>query len=64
MEAKLHDYWVVGVQECWLVSPEARTLEVVQRGVDHFVRAGLYGIGHVISSRVLPDLHLHLEDIW
>jgi Uma2 family endonuclease len=64
MDAKLHDYWRVGVQECWLISPEARTIEVLQRGVEHFERSGLYGLGDMLASRILPDLSLRLEDIW
>jgi Uma2 family endonuclease len=64
MESKLQDYWRVGVQECWLVSPEARSIEVIQRGAEHFERSGLYGIGDLISSGVLPNLHLRIEDIW
>ena len=64
MEAKLHDYWRIGVQECWLVSPEARTIEVMQRGGAHFARSGLYGMGDRIDSSVLPDLHLRLDDVW
>ena len=64
MEAKLQDYWTIGVQECWLVSPEARTVEVLQRAVEHFERSGLYGMGDRIDSSVLADLHLRLEDIW
>jgi Uma2 family endonuclease len=64
METKLQDYWRIGVQECWLVSPEARTIEVMQRGVEHFERSGLYGMGDTINSGVLPDLHLRLEEVW
>ena len=64
MELKLQDYWQVGVQECWLVSPEARSIEVIQRGAEHFERSGLYGIGDMIVSGVLPNLHLRVEEIW
>ena len=64
MEAKLHDYWMIDVQECWLISPEARTIEVLQRGGEYFERSGLYGMGDTIDSSILPDVHLRLEDVW
>ena len=64
MEGKLQDYWAIGVQECWLISPEARTIEVLQRGLGHFERTGLYGMGDVIDSHVLLNLHLRVEDVW
>jgi Uma2 family endonuclease len=64
MEAKLQDYWLIGVQECWLVSPEARSIEVLQRGAEHFERSGLYGMGDRVDSGVLSHFHLQVEDVW
>jgi Uma2 family endonuclease len=64
MDSKLQDYWLIGVQECWLVSPEARSIEVLQRGVEHFERSGFYGMGDMIDSGVLPNFHLRVEDVW
>jgi Uma2 family endonuclease len=64
MDSKLQDYWLIGVQECWLVSPEARSIEVLQRGVEHFERSGFYGLGDMIDSGVLPNFHLRVEDVW
>ena len=64
MEAKLQDYWLIGGQEGWRVSPEARSIEVMQRGAEHVERSGVYGMGDVIDSGVLPHLHLRVEDIW
>jgi hypothetical protein len=36
----------------------------MQRGVENFERSGLYGMGDMIDSSVLPDLPLRLDDIW
>jgi Uma2 family endonuclease len=64
VESKLQDYWAIEVQECWLISPEARTVEILQRGSSRFERLGLYGVDDLMTSRVLPDLHLSVEDIY
>jgi Uma2 family endonuclease len=64
MEAKLADYWSIQVQECWLVSPEARTVEVLHHAASGFARTGLYGMGDVMVSRILPELRLHVESLW
>lgn len=64
MEAKLADYWSIQVQECWLVSPEARTVEVLHRAAHGFERTGLYGMGDVIVSQVLPELRLSIASLW
>lgn len=64
VEEKLDDYWTIQVQECWLVSPEARTVEVLRHGSHGFERTGLYGMGDVITSAILPDLRVQVTDIW
>ena len=64
MADTLQDYAAIGVQECWLVSPEAQTIEVLHRAASHFEHAGLYGSGDVMTSDVLPGLQLHVEALW
>jgi Uma2 family endonuclease len=63
IEAKLDDYWRIQVQECWMVSPEGMTIEVLRRGDQGFERAGLFGVGDLINSEVLPGFRLRVEDI-
>jgi Uma2 family endonuclease len=63
LEEKLDDYWRVHVQECWLVSPEGMTIEVLCHGDQGFERAGLFGVGDLISSAVLPTFRLRVEEI-
>lgn len=43
--AKIRDYCAVSVNECWLVSPEAETVEVLRLTPDGPVREALYGTG-------------------
>lgn len=63
MDEKLRDYASIDVRECWLVSPEARTVEVLKLSSGRFVRLGLYGMGDIIISEVLPGLRLKVEEI-
>ncbi len=55
-EEKLDDYGAVGVQKCWVVDPEAETIEVIRlRGKEREV-IGAYGPGETLRSAVFPDL--------
>jgi Uma2 family endonuclease len=63
VEDRLEEYGSIQVQECWLVSPEAWTVEVLQRTPQRFERAGLFGLGDAIISTVLPDFRLRLGKV-
>ncbi|MGH7450645.1 MAG: Uma2 family endonuclease [bacterium] len=62
--AKLKDYQRIGVRECWLVSAEAETVEVLQLTPKSVKRLGLYGIGDVVRSKVLPGLELPTKKLF
>jgi Uma2 family endonuclease len=64
LEAKLRDYQSIGVREVWVVSPQGRTVEVLQLSAGGIVRSGLYGLGDVIVSQVLPEFHLMVSAIF
>jgi Uma2 family endonuclease len=64
LEAKLQDYQSIGVREAWVVSPEGRTVEVLQLSPEGIARSGLYGVGDTIVSQVLPDLRLTVAEIF
>lgn len=53
VEAKLADYARIGVRECWLVSQEARTVEVLRLVDGAWQRASLCGVGDRVRSDVL-----------
>jgi len=61
---KLKDYGKIGVRECWLVPIEAETVEVLQLAPKSVKRAGLYGIGDVVRSQVLPGLELPTRKLF
>src|SRR5262245_16624608 len=64
LSAKLRDYCKIGVRECWLVSLEAETIEVLQLSTKTIKRLGLYGVGDVLRSRALPGLELQTNKLF
>jgi Uma2 family endonuclease len=64
LEEKLADYAATEVQECWLVSPEGRTVEVLRGAQGGYERTGLYGLGDTLLSTGLAALRLPVDDIW
>ena len=61
---KITDYCAVDVKECWVVSPEAETVEVLRLTPEGPERAALYGAGQTLQSLTYPDLTLALDDIF
>ncbi len=61
---KIADYCLIGVNECWLVSPEGETVEVLRLTLDGPEREALYGLGETLQSLTFPDLTLALDDIF
>jgi Uma2 family endonuclease len=64
IESKLADYALIDVRECWLVSPEARTVEVLRLDGGEWRRAYIRGPGERIESAVLPGLDLDIAAIF
>ena len=61
---KLEDYRQVGVLECWLVSPEAETVEVVSLSPEGIATLAVYGIADTLRSAVLEGFELPLSEIF
>jgi len=64
MEAKLADYGRLGVRECWIVSPDGGTVEVLELHQGSWRRLGLYGLGDTVRSQVLAGLELPVNEIF
>jgi Uma2 family endonuclease len=64
IQEKLKDYARLTVRECWVVSPEAQTVEVLELVDSKFRRQGLYGLGDTLKSRVLAGLLLPIDPIF
>ena len=64
VEEKLADYRSIGVLEGWLVNFSARTVEVLRLSGDEVAVLGIYGMGDVLRSEVLPGFELPIADIF
>ena len=64
IERKLADYARIDVCECWLVSIEALTVEVLRQESGQWRRAYIRGVGERIESAVLPGLELDIAGIF
>jgi Uma2 family endonuclease len=54
--AKIEDYRQVGVHECWLVSPEAATVEVLTLSEAGQQTRAIYGLQDTVASVAFPAL--------
>lgn len=61
---KIRDYCSVDVKECWVVSPNDQTVEVLRLAREGRSRAAIYGTGEAVHSVIFPDLTLALDDIF
>ncbi|MBM3941837.1 MAG: Uma2 family endonuclease [SAR202 cluster bacterium] len=64
IEDKLQDYRAVGVRECWLVSPEAETIEVLHLTPQTTETASIFGVDGISTSEVLQGFALRLRDVF
>ena len=64
IEGKLTDYASLGVLECWLVSPEAQTVEVLVLEQGDWRRLAILGMGDNVKSAVLAGLTLTVDEIF
>jgi len=60
---KLADYASLGVPEVWVVSPEARTVEV-WRLEDGFLRSGGTPADGTLTPRLFPHVTVEIAGIW
>jgi len=64
LEIKRKIYARFGVQEYWIVDPEAATVEVLVWSETGYASAGVYGITDRLLSPLLPELNLPLSQIF
>jgi Uma2 family endonuclease len=61
---KLQLYRRYGVQECWLIDPEERTVEVLALSPEGYQVLGQYSGNEVVSSQVLTGFQFPAEEIF
>ena len=61
---KLADYGRLGVDECWLASPEARTVEVLRLDQQSLKRTSIHGLGDQVQSDLISGLSLAVGDLF
>ena len=64
IDSKLTDYALIGVRECWIVSPQARTVEALGLKGGQYSRLSLSGLGDTVESGVLAGFHLPVSQIF
>jgi len=64
LEIKRKMYARFGVQEYWIVDPDADTVEVLSWSETGYVSAGVFGRMDRLSSPLLPELDLPLAEIF
>jgi Uma2 family endonuclease len=62
-EEKLADYASLGVPEVWVISPEARTVEVLHLENGYLHRAQIVAEG-VLTPRLFPHVTVDIASIW
>jgi Uma2 family endonuclease len=62
--AKMADYASVGVQECWIISPQGETVEVVKLNEKGYDVSMIFVPGSHVQSVVFPELSIATQDIF
>ena len=63
-DGMLEDYRKVGVRECWSVSPEAETVEVLQISADGITTLNIRGTDGTVNSEILKDFTPALKEFF
>jgi Uma2 family endonuclease len=64
MEEKLEDYRLIGVRECWFVSPEAETIELLRLSPEGVTTVNIFGVDGTLHSEVLEGFTLRLREVF
>jgi Uma2 family endonuclease len=61
---KLADFQHIGVQECWVVSPQAQSVEILALTGENIVTVAFSGLSGAVESAVFPGLKIDVADIF
>ena len=64
MRNKLRDYQQIGAYECWLVSPEAETVEIINLTGEEPQSAAVFGVDEMFHSDLLEGFAMDLGAVF
>ena len=64
LEDKMADYIAIGVDECWVVRPDDRTVEVLALTPDGTRTVANYEVGQAVASAVFPGLIVPVAEVF
>ena len=64
LRGKIEDFRSIGVQEAWIVSMEAETVQVQRLSPEGIETVATYAHGQTIQSVVFPDLRIPVAEIF
>ena len=64
LAGKLRDFRRVDVRECWVVSLETQTVEVLRLSPGREEASAIYGLGETVQSAVFPSLAVPVTEIF
>jgi Uma2 family endonuclease len=64
LDEKIEDFRSIGVRECWIVSPEALTVEVMRLSAEGIQPLAIFGTGRTVRSQALEGLALPVAEIF
>lgn len=62
--AKIRDYCAIGVKECWVVSPDLETVEVLVLASAGVKSVATYGRDETLLAATVPNLTIAVADIF
>ena len=63
-QRKFELYEECGVPEYWIVSPDDCSIQVFTLVNKKYTCMGIYGEGEIITSKILPDLVVNVDDVF
>jgi Uma2 family endonuclease len=64
LKAKLDDYIKIGVRECWVVSPQGETVEVLRLSSGEATSINTFHVSNTLRSEVLPGFKMKVSEVF